>query len=185
MYHIIRLQRKVSRCVMSNILLVSWSPEDLTLHVVRTLLIQLWVEMIGLPRGTNVFGMVMGYINTFRPRQNWRHFADDIFRWIVWITLMISLKFVPKVRIKNISAFVQIMVWPWLGDKPLSEPMLVSLLTPISNSTFSTLNGRATNTHNSHLQYSEVIMRFESIGNAEEILTPHSHWGLWSIPEPH
>ena len=40
----------------------------------------------------------------------------------------ISLKFVPKVRINNIPAFVQIMAWRRPGDKPLSEPMMVSLL---------------------------------------------------------
>ena len=74
--------------------------------------------------------------NTLRPRQNGRYFADDIFKCIIlnknaWIALKISLKFVPSVRIKNISALVQIMVWRRPGDKPLSEPMMVSLLTHI------------------------------------------------------
>ena len=62
--------------------------------------------------------------------------ADDIFKCIflnenVWIVLKISLKFVPKVRINNIPALVQIMAWRRSGDKPLSEPMMVSLLTYI------------------------------------------------------
>ena len=62
--------------------------------------------------------------------------ADDIFKCIfmnenVWIVLKISLKFVPKVRINNIPALVQIMAWRRSGDKPLSEPMMVSLLTHI------------------------------------------------------
>ena len=39
-----------------------------------------------------------------------------------------SLKFVPKGPNKNIPALVQIMVWRWAGDKPLSEPVMVSLL---------------------------------------------------------
>ena len=39
----------------------------------------------------------------------------------------ISLKFVPKGRINNIPALVQIMAWRCPGDKPLSEPMMVSL----------------------------------------------------------
>ena len=43
----------------------------------------------------------------------------------------ISLKFVPKVRINNISPLVQIMAWCRSGDKPLSEPVMVSLLTHI------------------------------------------------------
>ena len=54
--------------------------------------------------------------NTLRLRQNGRNFADDIFKCIflnenAWILLKISLKFVPKVRINNIPALVQIMAW--------------------------------------------------------------------------
>ena len=49
----------------------------------------------------------------------------------VWISLTVSMKFVPEVRINNIPALVQIMAWRWPGDKPLSEPMMVSLLTHI------------------------------------------------------
>ena len=75
-------------------------------------------------------------INTLRPRQNGRRFADDILKCIflnenAWILLKISLKFVPKVRINNIPALVQIMAWRRPGDKPLSEPKMVSLLTHI------------------------------------------------------
>ena len=39
--------------------------------------------------------------------------------------IKISLKFVPKVPINNIPAMVQIMAWHWLGDKSLSELMMV------------------------------------------------------------
>ena len=72
--------------------------------------------------------------NSLRPRQNRRHFADDIFKCIflnenVWIAIKISLKFVPKGPINNISALVQIMAWRRPGDKPLSEPMMVILPT--------------------------------------------------------
>ena len=75
-------------------------------------------------------------INTLRPKQNGRYFADDTFKCIflnenAWISLKISLKFVPKVRINNIPGLVQIMAWRRPGDKPLSEPMMVSLLTHI------------------------------------------------------
>ena len=74
--------------------------------------------------------------NSLRPRRNRRHFADDIFKCIflnenVWISLKISLKFVPKVQINNIPTLVQIVAWRRPGDKPLSEPMLVILLTHI------------------------------------------------------
>ena len=42
-----------------------------------------------------------------------------------------SLKFVPKVRINNIPILVQIIAWRRPGDKPLSGPAMVSLLTHI------------------------------------------------------
>ena len=75
-------------------------------------------------------------LNTLRPRGNEQHFADDIFKRIffnenVWISIKISLKFVPRGPINNISALVQIMVWRRSGNKPLSEPMMVSLPTHI------------------------------------------------------
>ena len=43
----------------------------------------------------------------------------------VRISIKISLKFVPKRLINNIPALVQIMAWRRLGDKPLSEAMMV------------------------------------------------------------
>ena len=75
-------------------------------------------------------------LNTLRPRQNGRHFADDIFKCIfmnenVWISSKISLKFVPKGPINNIPALVQIMAWCRPGDKPLSEAMMINLPTHI------------------------------------------------------
>ena len=75
-------------------------------------------------------------VNTLRPMQNGRHFPDDIFKRIflnqnVRIPIYISLEFVSKGPINNIPALVQIMAWRRPGDKPLSETMLVSLLTHI------------------------------------------------------
>ena len=75
-------------------------------------------------------------LNSLRPRQNGCHFADEIFKWIflnenVWISINISLKFVPRGPINNIPTLVQVMVWRPPGDKPLSEPMLVRLPTHI------------------------------------------------------
>ena len=74
------------------------------------------------------------WVNTLRPRQNGRHFADNIFKYIflnenVWIPIKISLMFVPKGRINKIPALVPIMAWCRPGDKALSGPMMVSLLT--------------------------------------------------------
>ena len=75
-------------------------------------------------------------INTLRPRQNGRLFADDTFKCIflnenIWISIKISLKFIPKGLINNIQALVLIMAWRRPGDKPLSELMLVRSLTHI------------------------------------------------------
>ena len=57
---------------------------------------------------------------------------DDLFKCIflnenVWISIKVSVKFVPKGPIYNIPALVQIMAWRRPGDKPLSEPMIVRL----------------------------------------------------------
>ena len=62
-------------------------------------------------------------INTLRLWQNGRHFADDISKCIllnenVWISLKISLKFVPEVPINNIPPLVQIMALCCPGNKP-------------------------------------------------------------------
>ena len=71
---------------------------------------------------------------SLRLRQDDCHFADNIFNLSVFLNenvfiwLKISLKFVPKVRINNIPALIQIMAWRRSGDKPLPEPMIVSLL---------------------------------------------------------
>ena len=75
-------------------------------------------------------------VNTLRPRPNGCHFAEDRFKCIClnenkWISVSISLKFVPKGQINNIPALVQIMAWCRPGDKPLSESMMFSLLTHI------------------------------------------------------
>ena len=64
-------------------------------------------------------------LNSLRPRQNYRHFADDIFKCIflnenVWISLTISLKFLTQFWINNITALVEVMArWQaiiWTND---------------------------------------------------------------------
>ena len=72
-------------------------------------------------------------LRTLRQRQDGGHFPDDIFKGIfliddIWIAINISLKFVPKGQIDNIPALVQIMAWRRPGDKPLSDPMMIFLL---------------------------------------------------------
>ena len=61
--------------------------------------------------------------NTLRPRQNSRHFPDDIYKCIflnenAWIWVKISLKFAPKGLINKIPALVQIGL---TGAKPRLE----------------------------------------------------------------
>ena len=82
------------------------------------------------------WGQWGGLFNSLRPRQNGRLFADDTFKRIflnknIRISTKNSLKFVPKGLINNIPALVLIMAWRRPGDKPLSEPMMVRLLTHI------------------------------------------------------
>ena len=69
------------------------------------------------------------HINSSFPAQNCCHFTDVIFRCIflnenVWISIRISLNFVPTISMNNIQVMVQIMAWRRIGDKPLSEAML-------------------------------------------------------------
>ena len=83
-----------------------------------------------------ILHLIQNNVNTLRPRRNEQHFADDIFKRIffnenAWISIKISLKFVPKGPINNIPALVQIMAWRRSGDKPLSESMMVRLPTHI------------------------------------------------------
>ena len=72
-------------------------------------------------------------VDILRPRQNYRYFGGDIFNYVfltenTWLSIEISLKFVPKVRINNIPALIQVMAWCRPEDKPLSEPMMVNSL---------------------------------------------------------
>ena len=58
--------------------------------------------------------------------------TDDIFKSIfnesVWISITISLKFVPKGPIDYKSALVQVMAWHRTGEKPLPESILTQLI---------------------------------------------------------
>ena len=77
--------------------------------------------------------LLSAVLNTFRPRQNGRHFPEDIFKGIflnenVRISIKISLKFVPGSPNNNFLGLVQMMAWRRPGVKPLSEVMMLSLL---------------------------------------------------------
>ena len=58
--------------------------------------------------------------------------TDDIFKSIfnesVWISITISLQFIPKGPIDYKSALVQVMAWHRTGEKPLPESMLTQFI---------------------------------------------------------
>ena len=61
--------------------------------------------------------------------QNGGNLADDIFKCIFinenfYISIQISLKFVPRAPIDNKPALVEVMAWRRTGDESLLEPML-------------------------------------------------------------
>ena len=95
-------------------------------------------------------------VNTLRPRQDVRHFPDNIFKCIflnenAWILIKISLKFVPYDLINNIPALIQVMVWHRPGGKPLSEPMMVRLPMHICLTQPQWVNGNNTGLYQSEM----------------------------------
>ena len=64
----------------------------------------------------------------WRLRQNGRNFKCIFLNGYIRIFINISLKFISKGQINNIPALFQIKAWRRPGDKPLSEPVMVSLL---------------------------------------------------------
>ena len=63
------------------------------------------------------------------PRQNGRHFANDILKSIffienAWISNKCSLNFLHNRPIYNKSALDQVMAWHQTGGKPLTYPMM-------------------------------------------------------------
>ena len=70
---------------------------------------------------------MLAYFNSSPPGQNGQHFEDNIFKHILLnenFFIKMSLKFVSKSAINNYPALVYTMACHWIGDKPLSEPML-------------------------------------------------------------
>ena len=68
-------------------------------------------------------------INSSPPGQNGCHFADNSLKCIFmnekfYISIQISLKFVPKGPTDNFAELVQVMARCRTGNKPLPEPML-------------------------------------------------------------
>ena len=79
--------------------------------------------------GALMFPLICAWINGWVDN----HEVGDRRRYHTYydFSVMISLKLFPKGPISNISSLVQIMAWCCPGDKPLSEPTMVSLPTHI------------------------------------------------------
>ena len=54
-------------------------------------------------------------------------FSKEFFNENVWISINISLKFVPEGPINNIPALVHIMAWRGQGDRSLSQLMMAEV----------------------------------------------------------
>ena len=76
-----------------------------------------------------------GLFNTLRQRQMdaiSQTTFSNAFPWMKMFEFRLKFhKFLPKGPVNNIVAMVQIMAWRRPGDKPLSEPMMISLPTHI------------------------------------------------------
>ena len=119
------------------------------------------------------------------PRQNGRHFPEDIFQCIflnenAWIAIKISLKFVPKGPINDIPALVQIMAWHRPGDKPLSEPMMVILLRHICVTWPQWVNSFFAGICGCHFKYLILIQN-----SVIDYMTISSGIALWWMPQGH
>ena len=79
--------------------------------------------------GLFVWGGVTDFFYSSLPGQHGRHFTDDIFKHIFmnekfYISIKVSLKFVPKGTIDKKSAVMQVMAWRRTGTKLLPELLL-------------------------------------------------------------
>ena len=96
----------------------------------------LYIPLVGRLLQAFMKSSLASLLLTHWGRDKWRPFRRRHFQCIflngnVWIPIKISLKFVPKGPIYNIPTMVQIMAWRRPGNKPLFEPMGVSLPTHI------------------------------------------------------
>ena len=124
--------------------------------------------------------MAVYTVNTLKPRQDGRHFPNDIFKNIfvnenVKISIKISLKFVPKGPINKIPALVKIMAWRRPGDKPLPQPMMISLLTYICITLPQWVNAQVQHPSGDARASTETIMDLSRGPFLERIFHPNSY----------
>ena len=104
-------------CVYKNIALPHWSP----MHVRRKHL-----ETFA----RDIFNKKMIWIVSIPHVNTWLSINQPV-GWCKCYHSIYHVKFVPKGPINNFATLVQIMAWRRPGDKPLSESMMVILLTHI------------------------------------------------------
>ena len=98
-----------------------------------------WVmsDISSLPKGCFSSDLILSHVsrvfNPLKPRQNGRHFINDIFKVIflhenscIWF--QISMPYIRKGPINNQSSLAPKMNWRRTGDKPVPEPMYVYTL---------------------------------------------------------
>ena len=90
--------------------------------------------------------------------------------WKLWFLIKISLKFIPKGLVNNIPALVQIMAWHQPGDKPLSETMMVRLLTYICITQPQWVNGHK---HDDNLAWKHFLHFWHSARPWPPVYSPH------------
>ena len=84
-------------------------------------------------RNINAYDIDNKTIKTLMQRQHSRHCPDDNFKYIFTdkneFRLKVQWCFIPNVQINNIPGLIQIMVWHWPRDMPLTGPINVSFRT--------------------------------------------------------
>ena len=99
------------------------------------------------------------HFSTLRSRQNNRHFADAIFKFIslnvnFWILTTISLKYVPWGLIDNFKILVQIMAWRRAGGA-----LIFSLICTWTNGWVNYRDASDLIRHNAHYGVTVITMR--------------------------
>ena len=114
-------------------------------------------------------GQRLGLVNSLRPRQNGRHFADNIFKCIfsnenVRISIQISRQFVPRGQIYSNPTLVQIMNLWWLVYWRIYASLGLSELTDFFHSVISSFVRNHQNTRCYRISRSYLTGIFHSPG---------------------
>ena len=108
----------------------------------------------------------------------WQTTLSNPFSWMKIFEFPLK-KFVPKVPINSIPLLFQIMAWRRPGDKPLSEPMMVCLLTHICVTRLNqSVIYLGTHEKGSTFLYSVDTLLDERQKGIHKYLTVNSHKGL-------